>query len=368
MPDVRDRELVHQDFAAGFKDSFPNQIDVVDSEGALKPQGRIVVKELAALLNRTHGLGPGLVQDLKESWGTVFAKLPSEHRPIERLRGIDVFGVDRKVGDPGGHAYEASDRSTGGPSTLRPIMSNSRQHRSRVRGTAITHPPGLVGLPTQPGWDYLVFAHAGLFTAMTDDRAWTVPAHRVLCVPSGTQVRIETARRVAVRCLYVRSDLGMLDAEVRVASLAPLTRELLMHAVVMAPMRLETAEENALMTLLAERLANEPTAQLHLPLPSDRVARDLALRVMKEPAVDLAQHLEAANAGRRTLERRFKSETQMSLGQWRRRARVLAAVGMLGQRESVTSVAMAVGYSSPSSFVSAFRAELGLPPREFMRR
>lgn len=222
-------------------------------------------------------------------------------------------------------------------------------------------------MPTKPGWDYLVFAQSGLFTAITDDRAWTVPTHRVLCVPAGIQVRIETARRVAIRCLYVDRDLGVLAPEVRVASLAPLTRELLLHAVARAPFGLESPEENALVVLLAERLANEPTAELHLPLPADKVAREVALEIMAKPSVDLVDHLRAADAGRRTLERRFKSETQMSLGQWRRRARVLAAVGMLGQGESVTAVAMAVGYGSPSSFVSAFRAELGRPPRAFMR-
>jgi len=57
----------------------------------------------------------------------------------------------------------------------------------------------------------------------------------------------------------------------------------------------------------------------------------------------------------------------MSPGQWRRRARILAAVAMLAEGESVTRVAVTVGYASPSSFVAAFRSELGSSPREFMR-
>lgn len=222
-------------------------------------------------------------------------------------------------------------------------------------------------LPTQPGWDYLVFAHAGLFTALTDAKAWTIPAHRAICIPDGTRVRIETARRAAIRCLYIDEGLGVLGDEVRVVNLTPLTRELMSHAVATAPMNLDTPANEATITLLADQIANEPDTELHLPLPADPAAKEIAAAIMSDPAVDLNDRLRAANANRRTLERRFKSETRMSLGQWRRRARVLAAVTMLAQGENVTRVAVTVGYASPSSFVAAFRSELGSPPREFMR-
>ena len=51
----------------------------------------------------------------------------------------------------------------------------------------------------------------------------------------------------------------------------------------------------------------------------------------------------------------------------RRRACILTAVAMLADGDSDTSVALRVGYASPSSFIAAFRAELDSAPREFMR-
>ncbi len=246
-------------------------------------------------------------------------------------------------------------------------MSNSRHSVTKVRSYSITHPAGRVSLPTQPGWDYLVFAHAGLFTALTESRAWTVPAHRGLCVPDGTRVRIETSRRTAIRCLYLDEGLRAFGSEPRVVTLTPLTRELVSHAVSIAPVNLARPADEATVTLIAERLASESDARLHLPLPLDPVARKLAASIMSEPALGLDDCVLEANASRRTLERRFKSETGMSLGQWRRRARILAAVAKLARGDSVTRTALAVGYATPSSFVSAFRSELGAPPREFMR-
>lgn len=246
-------------------------------------------------------------------------------------------------------------------------MSNSRQAVSRVRSYSITHPPGLVSLPTQPGWDRLVFAHAGLFTAHTESRAWTIPAHRALCVPDGTGIRVETSRRAAIRCLYLDSDLALLDAKVRAVNLSSLTTELARHAIARAPMDLAKRGDAALITLLAEEISSEPDASLHLPFPVDATALLVATAIAAVPAVGLDDQLRDIGASRRSIERHFKAETHMSLGQWRRRARILAGVAMLSEGENVTTVAMRVGYSSPSSFVAAFRSELDAPPREFMR-
>ena len=247
-------------------------------------------------------------------------------------------------------------------------MSISRQRVSRVRSYSITHPAGRVSLPTALGWDQVVFAQSGHFTASSQIEAWTIPAHRALCVPDGTRLRIETSRRVAIRCLYVDADLGVLDSELRVITLGAFTRELLRHAVDRAPMDLSARADEAVITLLAERLAAEPATPLQLPLPVDPVAVAVGVAIMADPAGSLGAHLERVGASRRTIERRFRSETAMSLGRWRRRARVLAAVALLADGESVTRVAMSVGYATPSSFVAAFRSELHTSPRQFARQ
>jgi AraC-like DNA-binding protein len=247
------------------------------------------------------------------------------------------------------------------------MMSNSRHGPSQVRSYWITHPPGRVALPTEPGWDYLVLAHTGLFTALTESAAWTIPAHRALCVPDGNRLRIDTPGRTGIRCLYLDAGLALLGDVVRVVNLTPLMRELTLHAVACAPMDLTSPADAATITLLVEQIALQRGAPLHLPLPDDPAAREVAEAIMSSPADPLHLQIGRANANRRTIERRFDAETGLSLGKWRRRARILASVAMLADGESVTSVAVTIGYSSPSSFVAAFRAELGTSPRDFMR-
>lgn len=237
-----------------------------------------------------------------------------------------------------------------------------------VRSYAITHPPGRVTLTTQPGWDRLVFAAAGVFTAVADAEAWTVPTHRLLCVPDGVSVRLDTPGRVAIRCLYVVPALGLVGDDVRVIGLPPLARELLLHAIGRAPMDLTEPADAAAITLLGHLIERQESAPLHLPLPIDPTARRLAESIRSDPSVPLAQLLRDAAASRRTVERRFAAETGMSLGRWRRRARILCGVEMLADGAGVTFTAVTVGYATPSAFVEAFRAELGAPPRAFLRR
>lgn len=245
-------------------------------------------------------------------------------------------------------------------------MSISRQPRSWVRSYSITHPPGLVALPTEPGWDHLVFSRTGHFTARSPSQHWTIPAHRALSVPDGTRLQIETGRRCAIRCVYVRTELGVVGPDVRVVGLGALTEALLTHAVEVSPMELADPAEAALVTLLAAQLASEPDAPLRLPLPLDPAARTVATAVITSPTHPLDELITGVGASRRTIERRFRAETGMSLGQWRRRARVLGAVALLAEGQSVTAAGTAVGYATPSSFVAAFRSELHAAPREFM--
>lgn len=237
-----------------------------------------------------------------------------------------------------------------------------------VRSYAITHPPGRVLLPTESGWDHVVYADSGLVTAHTESHAWTVPVHRALCVPDGSRLKIETTRRTPIRCLYTRAALELVGDEVRVVNLSPLAHELIRHAINDAPMHLDTEANVALMTLLGHQLAALPDAPLQLPYPTEPVARGLAAAIISDPSLSLDEHLQTAAASRRTLERAFKAQTRMSLGQWRRRACVLSAVAMLADGGTVSSVAHRVGYASASSFIAAFRSEFGSPPREFMGR
>ncbi len=70
-------------------------------------------------------------------------------------------------------------------------------------------------------------------------------------------------------------------------------------------------------------------------------------------------------ASARTLARLFLAETGLSFGDWRSRARLLAALPRLAAGEKVTTIALDLGYESPSAFISMFKRALGKTPSTY---
>ena len=72
--------------------------------------------------------------------------------------------------------------------------------------------------------------------------------------------------------------------------------------------------------------------------------------------------------GVRSLERRFRDETGLTPGAWRRQRRLLAAMERLAAGEPVKAVADSAGYASSSAFVAAFRETFGTTPGRYSTR
>jgi AraC-like DNA-binding protein len=106
---------------------------------------------------------------------------------------------------------------------------------------------------------------------------------------------------------------------------------------------------------------------LQLPLPRDsRAVRFASLANSHADGVPPVEALlRQCGASRRTMERLFRTETGMSLGQWQRRQTLLHALRRLAAGESVSTVAGELGYNSASAFISMFRRELGQTPKRY---
>ncbi|WP_342212545.1 AraC family transcriptional regulator [Serratia fonticola] len=78
----------------------------------------------------------------------------------------------------------------------------------------------------------------------------------------------------------------------------------------------------------------------------------------------------AAEAGmsRRTFTRVFRAQTGVSFSEWRQQACLLAAITRLNNGESVTRVALDLGYGSSSAFTALFRRVLGVPPSLYLEK
>jgi AraC-like DNA-binding protein len=238
-----------------------------------------------------------------------------------------------------------------------------------VRGYAVTHPSGTVVLPTEPGWDQLLYASAGVMSVVTEAGIWVIPPHRALWAPAGADHRIVMHGRVSVRTLYLRQRLAVLPAAWRAVNVTPLLRELILHAVRSSPLDLQRPDHERLIGVIVDLLRTLPQVPLQLPMPLDPRAAALAHAIAGDPGgtESVTELACSAGASRRTLERLFVAETGLGIGRWRQRMRLLRALELLAAGEPVTTVATTVGYRTPSAFSAMFRAQLGASPSHYFR-
>src|SRR3989440_3461449 len=208
----------------------------------------------------------------------------------------------------------------GAPSTERRILSRMRQEPD-VRGFAITHPGGSAVLPQSAGWDQLIYATSGVMSVPTGAGTWVIPPDRAVWVPAGVPHRLELAGRVAIRTLYLRAGLIALPGGCRAVNVHRLLRELIRTAVPRGPLFVADPPQSRLIGVILDLLVELPTAPLRVPLPADPRARAAASAIRADPSGPVPGGL----ASRRTLERLFRTETGMAIGQYPEPARLLPA-------------------------------------------
>ncbi|RUA31250.1 MAG: AraC family transcriptional regulator [Chloroflexi bacterium] len=214
----------------------------------------------------------------------------------------------------------------------------------------------------------LVYACAGVVKVTSKQGAWVVPQHRGVWIPARTEHQIESAGAFSMRSLYVREDgvLG-LPAKCGVVGVSPLLRELILTAAEAPQLYDVVGREGRVMDLILHEVRRLPAVALHLPEPTDSRLRQITAALREDPSD--TRTLEAwgrlAGASPRTLARLFLTETGMTFRQWQQQARLLDGLMRLAQGESVTSVALEVGYENPSAFIAMFRRTLGVTPGRY---
>ena len=214
-------------------------------------------------------------------------------------------------------------------------------------------------------WHQLVYAAAGVLLVETGTGAWIVPPARAVWVPATVTHRLTARGPVQFRTVYIARHLRGASHALGVVEVHPLLRELILQIVRRGMLDAASAPDRRLAGVLLDQLRTIDVVPLDLPLPADAVAGEVARCLHHDPGADLDALAHRAGAGRRTVERRFREQTGMSLGRWRQRLRLTRAIELLAAGTSVSEAGRTVGYASTSAFVTAFRRELGTTPGRY---
>jgi AraC-like DNA-binding protein len=217
----------------------------------------------------------------------------------------------------------------------------------------------------------LMYSQTGVIHVSTPTGSWILPPTKSIWISGGTPHSLLVKRPVELTILWVDRDaLGApYWTGCNVVNVSPLIRELLSVCSEQPWDYPPASRSSRLAQVLLEQLEVHEQAPLELPELSDPRAERVAALLRADPADrrPLAELAAAAGASHRTVERLFASETGMSFGRWRLRHRMITALEQLAHGDSVSNVADAVGYETPSSFIAAFRDTFGTTPTAYFQ-
>lgn len=211
---------------------------------------------------------------------------------------------------------------------------------------------------------------AQLLYGATGVSNWVVPPQRAVWIPPGVAHEV-LMLGVSTRSLYIEpAAVTAMDARCQVISVSPLMRQLLMEAVELALDYDEAGRDGALIDLLLHELLRSAHLPLHLPLPQDPRLLNLCQAFLKRPDAHVSPVQWAAQlpVSLRSFNRLFRQQTGLSFGQWRQQACVMSALSRLAVGNSVTRIALDLGYDSPAAFSTMFRRVLGHAPSAWLEK
>jgi AraC-like DNA-binding protein/quercetin dioxygenase-like cupin family protein len=216
----------------------------------------------------------------------------------------------------------------------------------------------------------LLYASSGVMTVTTEMGIWVVPPLRAVWIPAYTDHQINCSGNLSMRTVYIKSGaISNLPDECCVVTVPPLLRELILHAVTLPRLYEPDSLEERIMNLILDLIQILKAAPLELRMPTDVRLKKISEKLKVDPGDNrtLEQWGKSVGATERTLARRFRFETGMSFRQWRQQMRILESLRRLGREEQVSTVALDLGYNSPSAFIGMFKKALGKTPGRYFK-
>ena len=204
----------------------------------------------------------------------------------------------------------------------------------------------------------------GLVSVGLDDGIWIVPAIHAVWMPPHQPHSVRSHGPFHGWGAYIAesacADLPQRACTLRISSLL---REAVLRAASWPMGPLDAAHAHIAAVVLDE-IRSLPVEPFGLPLPQDARLQRICAALIGDPADerDLEQWAAWVAMSSRTLSRRFVAETGFTFTAWRQRARLMRSLEMLAADVPVTAIALELGYSTASVFISLFRRTFGATP------
>lgn len=222
----------------------------------------------------------------------------------------------------------------------------------------------------QHAWGEFVYAFSGVMEVKVAGHHYLAPPHYGIWLPPKLD-HVGLNRLEAHHCsLYVAPECcTQLPIQPCALTVSPLVRALLDHMRQHSAGLPGNAADARLLQVLLDQLNVAPRAGSYLPSSEDPVLGPVLQWLQANPGDTraLPELAHAAHTTERTLMRRAERDLGMRLAEWRQRLRVVKAMALLERGQTVETIALDLGYSSASAFISMFKKRMGTTPDEFRK-
>lgn len=220
-------------------------------------------------------------------------------------------------------------------------------------------------LPHTHAEGQLFMVQSGLITANTQTGHWVMPPGCLGWIPPFTAHSASNQGKIRGISLYFDEAWShqSMPPTITIIRLTPLLNALLNE--IIALHRQSNDVSISYCDVLADIIRRVPAQSFFLPMPTEQRLIKLTQYLWHHPDehIDLAAWSLQLGMAKRTLIRHFQQQTGLSIGQWQQQLRLLLALEKLAAGESVTQIALDLGYQSLSAFIAMFRRYMGSSPK-----
>jgi AraC-like DNA-binding protein len=232
------------------------------------------------------------------------------------------------------------------------------------------YPDGHAIAPHRHRRGQLMWGTSGAILLTTPQGTSVMPPQRGMWIPPGTLHNVRMLGDVSIQSVLLEPEMaqGMPD-RCQVVGISPFLRGLITEALDLPAEYDLESRAGALMTLIQHEMRRLPVLPLSLPFPAYPVLAARCQQFLLKPNAHATIEAWSAALGmsRRSFTRLFRRETGLSFAAWRQQACLVAALPRLVAGETVTAVALDLGYDNPAAFTTMFKRMLGSSPRSYLR-
>ncbi|WP_417618650.1 AraC family transcriptional regulator [Oceanisphaera sp.] len=223
----------------------------------------------------------------------------------------------------------------------------------------------------QHPWGQLNYTARGVMQLHIAGRPVMSPPHYGIWIPPHQVHSCYNRESVLYRSVYIAlSECDRLPEHPCALSMSPILKAILNDFAerdVTTPTR--QADLN-LEQVLLDQLQLAPRESDYLPYGQSEMVNQVLHQLSAEPGnnATLCEWAKWVFVSERTLARHFIKELGMSFGEWRQRLRFLTAIEALEQGRAIKEVALDLGYSNSSAFITMFTRHAGCTPEQYRRQ